>query len=191
MPRRLGRRPTTKGVETGLGPSRRAGEPWEATRGKEPVLRTATASARRAGRLADRPTAPRACALEQTPLIRDAVSASECSQQGPEDGKELRRKAWFPRNAPWTRGLARQVPSRCRNYETGLGRALRVGGDRLRTLGLAAMAATRTLPSLQPDGCPAQLGRRRGGRSPVAAMPRMCWCTCIARAMHWSLLWYS
>ena len=51
------------------------------------------ASARRAGQLADRPAAPRAFALEQTPLIRDAVSASEMLTQDLKDGKEPRREA--------------------------------------------------------------------------------------------------
>jgi len=47
-----------------------------------PVLRTAIASARRVDQLADWPTAPRACALEQTPLIRGAISASELPAMG-------------------------------------------------------------------------------------------------------------
>ena len=50
-------------------------------------------SARRAGQLADRPAAPRVYTLEQTPLIRDAVSASEMLTQDPKDRKELRREA--------------------------------------------------------------------------------------------------
>lgn len=122
-----------------------------------PVLRTATASARRANQLADWSAAPRACALEQTPLIRDAVSASECSRWDPEDGKELRGKAWFPRNAPSTAAARLQVPQ-------------------------------RLTKSCGPG--PGQLSRSGSGR-PVAASCWMWRCTCMARATHWSLLWYS
>ncbi len=106
---------------------------WDDRRpeGMMPVLRIATASARRAVQLADWPAAPRACALEQTPLIRDAVSASECPRWDPEDGKELREKAWSPRNAPSTVARAQRVPFASRKNRAPIGgRATAVGALR-------------------------------------------------------------
>ena len=126
------------------------------------------ASARRAGQLADWPTAPRAFTLEQTPLIRGAVSASGCSQRDPGDRKEPRGKAWSPRNALSTRGGWRLVPL------------------------APEFSTSRTCRSSHPlrvrSGDQSRTGR---AGAPLLAICWMCACTCMARCTHWSLLWYS
>lgn len=43
----------------------------------------------------------------------------------------------------------------------------------------------------KPQGALAGQPSRSGFWSPDWAKPRMWACTCIARATHWSLLWYS
>lgn len=124
------------------------------------------ASARRADQLADWSTAPRAFTLEQTPLIRGAVSASGCSQRDPGDRKEPRGKAWSPRNALSTRGRVRQVP-------------------------LAPEFSTyRTCSTRRAARSSGQSRTGRAG-APLLAICWMCACTCMARCTHWSLLWYS
>ena len=141
------------------------------------------ASAKRADQLADWPTTPRAFTLEQTPLIRGAVSASGCSQRDPGDRKEPRGKAWSPRNTSKTTGAGAQVPL-CK-----------------RILGSRCCRADVTESSQPPARLRSVCTRSRLANMPyrnfgLAAAPlllisRMCSCTCMARCTHWSLLWYS
>ena len=122
------------------------------------------ASARRVDQLADWSTAPRAFTLEQTPLIRSAVSASGCSQRDPGDRKEPRGKAWSPRNTLQTIARCAQVPFYQRNLIVSI-----LSQDR------------HGMRSAMASGCYGKVGR---AGAPFWAISRMCACTCMARCTH-------
>lgn len=103
------RRPAARGPGKDRSPGPRSGEAaWPGGSEAEPVcgcernescLQDLRRRATRRCRPMVRPTTPRAFAPEQTPLIRGAVSASECSRPGSWRQERAPRGAWSPRNA--------------------------------------------------------------------------------------------